>query len=71
MNGHDAKIHGDQRSGNAGRLSRTVPDKSEGDSTKSQLDANCFLSPTSHICTELSCGYNSSCIYVGYFQTSV
>lgn len=44
MDGHDAKIHSDQCSGNAGRLSRTVPDWSEGDSTESQwLDANIFF----------------------------
>lgn len=53
MDGHDAKIHSDQCSGNAGRLSRTVPDWSEGDSTESQwLDVNLFLLPTNDICTE-------------------
>lgn len=53
MDGYDAKIHSDQCSGNAGRLSRTVPDWSEGDSTESQwLDANLFLLPTNNICAE-------------------
>lgn len=55
MDGHDAKIHSDQRSGNTGRLSRPVPDWSEGDSTESQwLDANLFLFPTNNICAELT-----------------
>lgn len=53
MDGHDAKIHSDQCSGNAGRLSSAVPDWSEGDSTESQwLHANLFLLPT-NICAEL------------------
>lgn len=66
MDGHDAKIHNDQCSGNAGRLSRTMPDQSEGDSSKSQLlDTNHFFSPTNNIPAEHSCGYNSSCKYVG------
>lgn len=55
MDGHDAKIHSDQCSGSTGRLSRTVPDCSEGDSTKSLwLDANLFLFPTNNIGAELT-----------------
>lgn len=55
MDGHDAKIHSDQSSGNAGRLSRTVPDCSEGDSTESQwLHANLLLLPTNNICAGLT-----------------
>lgn len=55
MDGHDAKIHSDQCSGNAGRLSRTVPEWSEGDSTESQwLDADLFLLPTNNICAKLT-----------------
>lgn len=55
MDGHDAKIHSDQCSGNAGRLSGTVPDWSEGDSAGRQwLDANLFLLPTNNACAELT-----------------
>lgn len=55
MDGHDAKIHSDQCSGNAGRLSSTVPDWSESDSAERQwLDANLFLLPTSNVCAELT-----------------
>lgn len=55
MDGHDAKIHSDQHSGNTGRLSSTVPDWSEGDSTESQwLHANLFLLSINNICAELT-----------------